>query len=64
MLVCIATGVSHDDFLLFANLLGLGNKLLAAVGGEGGDVDPDLLVFNHWVDAEVGFFDRGSDSAD
>lgn len=63
VLVGVATGVPHDDFLFFADLLRLGDELLAAIGGEGWDVDPDLLVFDHWVDAEVGFFDRGADRA-
>ncbi len=62
--VGVAAGVSHDNFLFFADFFGLGDELFASVGGEGGDVDSDLFVFDHGVDAEVGFFDGGADGAD
>lgn len=60
----IAAGVSHDDFLFFAYLFGLGDELFASVGIECWDVDADLFVFNHRVDAEVGFFNGVADRAD
>ena len=64
VLVGVAAGVPHDDFLLFSDLLGLCNELFATIGREGWEIDADLLVFDHRVDAEVGFFDRVADRAD